>query len=121
MMTNPSNQMPRFDQSNGNINNMFENSQISGQNAATSQAVTTLTHCQSQRLMKSGTAAPGDHGSLKKPSPYSRLPHVPKKGAKTRTTSLAMQNELIINKLQEQLVELKNKMNTDVQRIDANI
>lgn len=44
-----------------------------------------------------------------------------KKGAKTRTTSLAMQNELIINKLQEQLVELKNKMNTDVQRIDANI
>lgn len=44
-----------------------------------------------------------------------------KKGAKTRTTSLAMQNELIINKLQEQLVELKNKMNTDVQRIDASI
>ena len=44
-----------------------------------------------------------------------------KKGAAKRTTSLAMQNELIINKLQEQLVEVKNKMNTDIQRIDLSI
>ena len=104
-MTNPSNQMPRFDQSNGNINNMFENSQISGQNAATSQAVTTLTHCQSQRLMKSGTAAPGDHGSLKKPSPYSRLPHVPKKGAKTRTED-AVDKELGSSRVSAQSNEM---------------
>ena len=36
-----------------------------------------------------------------------------RKGDK-RATSLAMQNELIINKLQEQLVELKSQMNGDI-------
>lgn len=42
-----------------------------------------------------------------------------RKGGSKRETSKA--NELIITKLQEQVVELKNNMNSDIQRIDQAI
>ena len=40
-------------------------------------------------------------------------------GQGKRSISLAIQNETLINKIQEQLVEFKQSVNNDIQRIDA--